>query len=127
LLYGTIDWDDRLLSFWDIPKDGTGSTDALNNMAVTDYMIDDLDPDDKRVVTFSLTRGDSGQVCVFVQEGIDPNLITLAPKVGGEFLPIDTTALLLAGAQTNVVWIMSALAVIGTVAFGVLYITAKKN
>ena len=47
--------------------------------------------------------------------------------VGGELLPIDSTALLLAGAQTNAVWIMSALAVIGSVAFGALYITSKKN
>ena len=47
--------------------------------------------------------------------------------VGGEFLPIDSTALLLAGAQTNAVWIMSALAVIGSIAFGALYITSKRN
>ncbi len=48
-------------------------------------------------------------------------------SVGGELLPIDSTALILAGAQTNAVWIMSALAVIGSVAFGALYITSKKN
>ena len=47
--------------------------------------------------------------------------------VGGEFLPIDSTALLLAGAQTNAVWILSALVVIGSRAFGALYITSKKN
>jgi len=47
--------------------------------------------------------------------------------VGGELLSINTTALILAGAQTNAVWLMSALAVIGSVAFGVLYITSKKN
>ncbi len=53
--------------------------------------------------------------------------ISVGPAVGGEFLPIDSAALLLAGAQTNAVWIMSALAVIGSVAFGALYITSKKN
>ena len=56
--------------------------------------------------------------------------ITTTPQkimVGGELLPIDTTALLLAGAQTNAVWIISALAVIGSVAFGALYITTKRN
>ena len=46
--------------------------------------------------------------------------------VGGELLPIDTTALLLAGAQVNSVWILSALAVIGSVAFGTLYLTTKR-
>jgi len=48
-------------------------------------------------------------------------------SVGGELLSIDNSALLLAGAQTNAFWIMSALAVIGSVAFGALYITSKKN
>ena len=47
--------------------------------------------------------------------------------VGGSTMSIDTTALILAGAQTNAVWLMSALAVIGSVAFGALYITSKKN
>lgn len=47
--------------------------------------------------------------------------------VGGEFLPINTTALLLAEVQTNAVWILSALAVIGSVTFGALYITTKRN
>ena len=49
------------------------------------------------------------------------------PKVGGELLSIDTTALILAGAQTNAVWIMSALAVIGSVAFGAIYLKTRKN
>lgn len=47
--------------------------------------------------------------------------------IGGEIIPIQTTSLLLAGAQTNAVWIMSALAVIGSVAFGTLYITSRKH
>ena len=47
--------------------------------------------------------------------------------VGGELLPIDTTALLIAGAQTNAVWILSALVVIGSIAFGALYVSSKKN
>ena len=51
----------------------------------------------------------------------------IAPKVGGEFLPIDTTALLVAGIQTNAVWILTALAGIASAAFGTLYITSKRN
>ena len=47
--------------------------------------------------------------------------------VGGELLQIDTTALLLAGTQTNAVWILSALVVIGSIAFGALYVSSKKN
>jgi hypothetical protein len=47
--------------------------------------------------------------------------------VGGEFLAIDSAALLVAGAQANAIWILSALAVIGSVAFGALYITSKRD
>ncbi len=47
--------------------------------------------------------------------------------VGGTLFPIDTTALLLAGIQTNALWIMSTLAIIGSVAFGAVYIIVKKN
>ncbi len=54
-------------------------------------------------------------------------IVAPPPKVGGELLPINTTALILAGAQTNAVWIMSALAVIGSVAFGAIYLKTRKN
>ncbi len=47
--------------------------------------------------------------------------------VGGEFLPIDSSALLVAGAQTNAVWIFSAIAVIGSMTFGALYLTSRRN
>jgi hypothetical protein len=47
--------------------------------------------------------------------------------VGGEFLPIDATALVVAGAQANAIWILSALAVIGSVAFGTLYLKTRKD
>ena len=47
--------------------------------------------------------------------------------VGGDYLPIDVTALLVAGAQTNSVWILSALAVIGSVTFGALYFNVKRD
>jgi len=52
---------------------------------------------------------------------------TPQPPVGGEFLPIDSTALLLAGMQTNSVWILSAFAVVASVAFGALYISARRK
>lgn len=65
-------------------------------------------------VTFMFAFGDVGG-------------IPLDGVVGGEFLPINTTALLVAGAQTNAVWILSALAVIGSVAFGTLYLKTKRD
>ncbi len=76
-----------------------------------------------------------GSLINVIESGTDQNfdgdpiisIPSICPVVGGEFLSIDSTALILAGAQTNAVWIMSALAVIGSVAFGALYITSKKN
>jgi len=62
-----------------------------------------------------------------VRQVADLDFLPCSVYVGGEFLPIDTTALLIAGAQTNAVWIMSALAVIGSIAFGALYLTSRKN
>jgi hypothetical protein len=60
---------------------------------------------------------------VYLNECIEPDDI----PVGGEFLSVDSAALLVAGAQANAVWILSALAVIGSVAFGALYITSKRG
>jgi len=57
----------------------------------------------------------------------DKILLEICDTVGGELLSINTTALILAGAQTNAVWIMSALAAIGSVAFGAIYLKTRKN
>jgi len=47
--------------------------------------------------------------------------------VGGIFEPIDVTAVLIAGAQTNALTILSAFVVIGAIAFGALVISVKRN
>jgi len=47
--------------------------------------------------------------------------------VGGIILPIDTVALLIAGAQFNAFFILSTLALIGSFAFGVLYYKTKRT
>jgi len=46
--------------------------------------------------------------------------------VGGTMIPIDTTALLLAGMSTNY-FIMMSLAILAALAFGFLYYTAQRN
>jgi len=46
--------------------------------------------------------------------------------VGGIILPIDTMALLIAGAQFNAFFILSILALTGSFAFGVLYYKTKR-
>ncbi len=47
--------------------------------------------------------------------------------IGGEFIPIDATAVLIAGAQTNALSILGAFVVIGAIAFGTLYFTTKRK
>ena len=47
--------------------------------------------------------------------------------VGGEFSPIDSTALLLAGLQTSAIWMLPVLAGVAGSAFGVLYIKNRRN
>jgi len=54
------------------------------------------------------------------------NEISCSP-VGGDFIPIDATAVLIAGAQTNALSILGASVAIGAVAFGVLAISIKRK
>jgi len=49
------------------------------------------------------------------------------PVVGGELLPIDSTALVLAGLQTSAIWMLPVLAGVAGSAFGILYIKSRRN
>jgi len=80
---------------------------------------------------FSLGGGDS---VVYVTKTIfgtgAPEDVEIDPPiefVGGTILPIDTMALLLAGAQFNAFFILSTLALTGAFAFGVLYYKTKRT
>jgi len=53
--------------------------------------------------------------------------LTSNPVVGGEFLPIDSTALVLAGLQTSAIWMLPVLAGVAGSAFGILYIKSRRN
>ncbi len=48
-------------------------------------------------------------------------------SVGGELLPIDSTALVLAGLQTSAIWMLPVLAGVAGSAFGILYIKSRRN
>ncbi len=55
----------------------------------------------------------------------DIDLIDITMEmVGGEMFPVDTTALLLAGAQLNAIWILPAIAAIG---IGAFIVSRKRN
>jgi len=57
----------------------------------------------------------------------DLDFLPCPVKVGGEFLPIDSTALLLAGLQSSAIWMLPVLAVVTGSAFGILYIKSRRN
>ncbi len=70
-------------------------------------------------VRMETTTGGSG-LSDFTLELID---ITME-MVGGEMFPVDTTALLLAGAELNAIWILPAIAAIG---IGAFIVSRKRN
>jgi hypothetical protein len=124
---GVAMWTENMYKIWEVPKEFDGHL-AIPNVGIGDpntFILGDIGAQ-PQVVSFGIDVGAGGEVCILVKNIVEVPLEDLM-KVGGLPMVIDTTALLLAGAQTNLVWIMSALAVIGTVTFGVLYITAKKN
>ena len=51
---------------------------------------------------------------------VKSNSITVTKPVAGEILSIDTTALLLAGAQQNGIWVLSSLAIVAGASFALL-------
>lgn len=127
------------------PNGPGGEDDELYNVAGllsqgdTMMKIDTVNPsgdDNIFLAVLSITAKASLEIC---DNGIDDDGDGLVDRndpdckveppvvVGGELLPIDTTALLVAGAQTNAVWILSALAGIASVAFGTLYLKTKRD
>ena len=60
---------------------------------------------DDLIRAFEVPKG----TCAFIQE---------VPRVGGEFLPVDTTSLLLAGTHTTASWLVPIIAV--AAGFGII-------
>jgi len=79
---------------------------------------------DSTVTGFELNVSTDGGVNWITAAGFDfPFTLTTKTQIGGKLLPIDTTALLLAGMQTNLAWIIPiALSVIG---LGVILVRKK--
>jgi len=78
--------------------------------------------------TFSLGQGDT---VVYVTKTIfgtgAPEDFRFPPPIGGSILPLDTTALLIAGINTNPYSILAVFTLLGAAAFGALYFTSKRR
>jgi len=79
-------------------------------------MLADIDEINFFLDTITAPQGNSD----FTVEFLD---ITMT-MVGGEMFPVDTTALLLAGAELNAIWILPAIAAIG---IGAFIVSRKRN
>jgi len=91
-------FEQDMYKIWEVPKVLSG-TDALTSQPQV-FILGNLGAV-PTVVTFSLTLGTDG-VCVVVEDDVEASLEDLARKVGGEFLPIDSTSLLIAGLSANI-------------------------
>ncbi len=60
-------------------------------------------------------------------EGVITSLTIQDQVVGGELLPIDSTALLLAGLQSSAIWMLPVLAGVAGSTFAILYIKSRRN
>jgi len=56
-----------------------------------------------------------------------PGPFLVQKPVGGSILPIDATSLVLAGIQSNALWMLPTLGAIASATFGILYFQIKRN
>jgi len=79
--------------------------------------------------TLDITTGDFNLIASPVVDEVIGGFafIENCQVVGGEFMSIDTTALMLAGLQSSAIWMLPVLAGVVGSAFGVLYIKSRRN
>jgi len=65
--------------------------------------------------------------CEDLARAIETCRPTFCRAVGGDMIPLDATAVLIAGIQTNALSVLSAFVVIGAIAFGALVISVKRK
>ncbi len=69
--------------------------------------------------------GTNSGIVLVISGFFNDNLPNLCPIVGGELLPIDSTALMLAGLQSSAIWMLPILA--GAAGIGAYYIKTRMN
>jgi len=116
-----------MYKIWEVPTSFSG-TDAITGEQMV-FNIGNIPPV-PTVVTFSLTLGENSEepffrVCGFIQDDVEADLIATAPKVGGEFLPMNTTALLIAGLSANMILLVPIAA--GIAGAGAYIIRSRMN
>jgi hypothetical protein len=79
---------------------------------------------------FVTTKNTAEVICTFNEVGMvmddDMETVTII-FVGGEFLPIDSTALFVSGIQTSAVWILPAVAGLAGTGYYLIRFRAKQE
>jgi len=128
--------------FTNDPSNAVGITQFIGNTPIADYydVFDVLNDGYDLTTDFGPVLGtasnpnqipiptDAGDF--FVSNPIDGSFEAQLKddmEVGGEILPIDSTALVLAGLQTSAIWMLPVLAGVAGSAFGIIYIKSRRN
>lgn len=122
---GLAMWQMNMYKIWEVPKASPPGEyhDALTTNQ-QDFVLGSLAVPGYQTVSFSLSLGGPGEVCVFV---VQTNKATLEDliKVGGNLLSIDSTALILAGLQGSFIWMIPTIA--GIAGAGVYLVRSRMN
>jgi len=130
--------DDDIFEAWFDFEEGVPLDGGVTYWFALTYMVDTFeieDPEPEWVEAIAITGNPSLEADEFPPVWDDPDdfdvwfQLTGHPPdvVGGEFLPIDSTALVLAGLQTSAIWMLPVLAGVAGSAFGILYIKSRRN
>jgi len=105
-------------------SDGELNTFEFSGSGVSNSFLDSS-PSSTSLIQNSLNSDVLGRYIIPVRGGIPNTEPQPEPIIGGKLLEIDSAALLIAGAQTNSILI--ALAFVGAVTFGSLYLKSKRK
>jgi hypothetical protein len=121
---GVAMWQQNMYKIWEVPKASPPGEyhDALTTNQ-QDFVLGSLAAPGYQTVSFLLTLGGPGEVCVFVTHTNNAKLEELI-KVGGQLLSIDSAALILAGLH-SAIWMVPAIA--GIAGAGVYFVRVKMN
>ena len=105
-------------------SDGGVNTFEFSGSGVSNSFLDSS-PSSTSLIQNSLNSDVLGRYIIPVRGGIPNTEPQPEPMIGGKLVDIDSAALLIAGAQTNSILI--ALAFVGAVTFGSLYLKSKRK
>ena len=105
-------------------SDGGVNTFEFSGSGVSNSFLDSS-PSSTSLIQNSLNSDVLGRYIIPVRGGIPNTVPQPEPIIGGKLLEIDSAALLIAGAQTNSILI--ALAFVGAVTFGSLYLKSTRK